>query len=120
MRTKLLLIIVFLFINQSTSSVNIRRISHAISAQATATLAAPSQVQDNLAFNDIVVPESPDAGHKHAEKAPKQSEDGKHHHFHFSRIPGRKRRNLWVIASKVVLTIAHICLFVYCFMHVFH
>lgn len=56
----------------------------------------------------------------HATKAPKQPEDGKHHQFHFTRIISIRRRKVAVIVSKAIITIMHICLFIYCFMHVFH
>jgi hypothetical protein len=64
---------------------------------------------------------SPDHTKIHGEKTPMQPEDGKHHHFHFSRIENRiKRRALQLLACKIILTIAHISCFLYCFFHVFH
>ncbi|RYZ27103.1 MAG: hypothetical protein EOO10_13725 [Chitinophagaceae bacterium] len=52
---------------------------------------------------------------------PNSEEDGKHHHFHFGRITARNRWNVIVmIISKIILTIAHIACFIYCFQHVFH
>ena len=48
-------------------------------------------------------------------------EDGKHHHFHFGRITTRKgRKELAIFISKIILIVAHIACFLYCFHHVFH
>jgi hypothetical protein len=71
--------------------------------------------------SDLTLPDPlPDFGSNHAEKGPKEHEDGKHHNFHFSRVPASRRRNLLVVVSKLVLTMLHICVFIYCFMHPFH
>jgi hypothetical protein len=59
----------------------------------------------------------------HAKKShkPNSEEDGKHHHFHFGRISSRKGwKALALFTSKLVLIIAHIACFIYCFQHVFH
>jgi hypothetical protein len=57
----------------------------------------------------------------HDSKMPLQPEDGKHHHFHFSRVDSvRRRKNLHRMICKIVLTIAHISCFIYCYMHAFH
>jgi len=52
---------------------------------------------------------------------PNSEEDGKHHHFHFGRISARNGwKVLVLVISKIILTIAHIACFIYCFQHVFH
>lgn len=52
---------------------------------------------------------------------PNSEEDGKHHHFHFGRISARNGwKVLVLIISKIILTIAHVACFIYCFQHVFH
>lgn len=121
MNTKFfLLLLVSLFISTSTSSLVANKFEAAVSTEG--QIAAN---KDNQPESPIDVPPSkwtPDGPKVHHDnKAPLQPEDGKHHHFHFSRIAcPKKRRQINCLIYKIILTIAHICCFIYCFLHVFH
>lgn len=121
MNTKSFLLLVCLLATNHTSSVVNKEISSAPAVtveQAFSHANAPVEIaiQPDLTLPDPM----PDYGPNPAEKGPKEHEDGKHHNFHFSRLPASKRRNLLVIAGKFVLTLLHVCVFIYCFMHPFH
>jgi len=122
MITKLLLLLALLLLTNKTSSVISKGILKAVPSEVSGSKQNVKEVKSPAQHDDVTWTERlPHEGDKHAEKAPKQSEDGKHHHFHFSRIPiTHRRRTLLLVASKLLLVIMHICCFIYCFMHVFH
>ena len=121
MNTKFFLLLLCLLTTTHTSSVVIKGVIHSPLSIIKKASTSPGLVKENTIKIDLIIPDSvPDHGTNHVEKGPKEHEDGKSHHFHFSRVPVSRRRNLVVIATKFVLTILHACVFIYCFMHVFH
>lgn len=121
MNTKLFLLLLCLTSTTHTSSIVIKGVVHAPVAIVKQASAATALVNDKLVKVDLTVPDPvSDPGSKHVEKGPKEYEDGKNHSFHFSRLPAFRRRKLVIIAGKFLLALAHICVFIYCFMHVFH
>ncbi|RYZ62864.1 MAG: hypothetical protein EOO14_00990 [Chitinophagaceae bacterium] len=121
MNTKLFFLLLCLLTTNHTSSVVIKGVVQ--TPLAIVKFASKKTVlsEDKTIKADLMVPDPvTDPGSQHVEKGPKEIEDGKNHNFHFSRLPVFRRRNLVVIAGKLILTILHLCVFVYCFMHVFH
>lgn len=47
-------------------------------------------------------------------------EDGKHHHFHFTRLIKRRSRRGWLVLSKSALVIVHLSVLLSIFMHLIH
>lgn len=119
MNTKYLFLLIALLLTNPTSSIVSKVVLNAKATRYETQLTVPTEVpapSEQITYPAKVQPPAED----HAHKTPKQPEDGKHHHFHFSRLTGGRRRNAFIIASKIIITIMHICLFIYCFMHVFH
>jgi hypothetical protein len=123
MNTKLFfLLIAALLISNTTSSL-------VISKKQTASIEVRSNTEEVTAGNDqLAQMDIPPTNQIHQENGPgkkvhkpNSEEDGKHHHFHFGRITARNGRKVLILfISKLVLTIAHIACFIYCFQHVFH
>ncbi len=121
MNTKLFLLLLCLLTTTHTSSVVIKGVVQTPVALVKNATKKSVLTEDKVIKVDLTVPDPiSDHGSPHVEKGPKEVEDGKNHNFHFSRLPLFRRRNLVVIAGKLFLTILHLCVFIYCFMHVFH
>lgn len=121
MNTKSFFLLVCLLTTHHTSSVVNKEVATFPSATIEKSTPKPQTTKEISYQSDLTLPEPmQDFGTNHAEKGPKEHEDGKHHSFHFSRVPASRRRNLLVIVSKFVLAVLHICVFIYCFMHPFH
>lgn len=122
MNTKFFLLLISLLLTNPTCSVSTKSFSQSVAASFDAFSNNTPSTEDIPEQEDFTWKnKAHESESKHAEKAPKQSEDGKHHHFHFSRIRSvKRRRNFLIIASKILLTVLHVCVFIYCFMHAFH
>lgn len=103
-----------LILNKKESSVLIGHATNAVVTEA---------ASDPVAHPEIPVSDVPQKNTKQFEKThkPNSDDDGKHHHFHFGRISRRRSRRVAVVVlSKVLLTVAHIACFLYCFFHLMH
>jgi NhaP-type Na+/H+ or K+/H+ antiporter len=115
------LLIVSLLIATSTASIvtNKKEVATTAETQTSADNAKPAK--DHTSKEDVPLTNDFHKDSNHAEKDHRTTEDGKHHHFHFSRLTARKRKKFVLLfLSKLILTIAHVCCFIYCFLHVFH
>lgn len=72
-------------------------------------------------MSDLVPFKMGEANGKEKEQhKPNSEEDGKHHHFHFSRINFYKRSYVLLFIAKIILFISHISVLIFTFLHAFH
>jgi hypothetical protein len=122
MNTKFfILLLISLLIAITTSPAANPKKEHSADGHTTEQTNKPAK--EDSPREDIPFPGDHDKDMNHGEKVhrPNSDDDGKHHHFHYNRITGRKGRKWFLLfVSKLVLTVVHVCCFIYCFMHAFH
>lgn len=120
MNTKfLLLLLVSLFVANTTASGNLakKRLASPIEQSATTN---PASAQHSDAGPDDVIPgqDAPHDTDHHAKKHIHHEEDGKHDHHTSGRF---RRRQRWsCLLCKIGLAIAYLLSFCYCFEHATH
>lgn len=121
MNTKIILLLAFLLTANHTSSVAVNPLHNANTTNVEQAVTNNTHTTEKPSKTDFPYPEPKhDHESKHAEKGHKEHEDGKHHYFHFSRISSaQRRRNLIITFGKIILTLLHISVFLYCFYSVF-